>query len=197
MCKIQYINTIYYVAILQLLSCNLQVIHPTLHVNILCDFVSSVLYCTVSLCTAREIFLEGGPVAASVPRARYAVCMSEKMGGKAKKRTPLSPCEVGTLGKIEAKKKVNWTVLKMYSVNYCISVKQEIPNLRFTLGICSSSCSGIDCLIKTYELKICYYTASLRQSRSSIVPSLPLSLLKQMATVCLPYLFKWLFVNLT
>ncbi len=157
-------------------------------------FKCSILH-RLSLYCQRDISWggPGGCLCASSPLCCLHV---REDGGKAKKRTPLSPCEVGTLGKIEAKK-VNWTVLKMYSVNYCISVKQEIPNLRFTLGICSSSCSGIDCLIKTYELKICYYTASLRQSRSSIVPSLPLSLLKQMATVCLPYLFKWLFVNLT
>lgn len=121
----------------------------------------------------------------------------QRRWGKSKEKNSLeSMWTRNTLQNRGKKEKENWTVLKMYSVNYCISVKQEIPNLQFTLGICSSSCSGTDCLIKTYELKICHYTASLRQSCSMIVPSLPLSLLKQMATVCLPYLFKWLFVDL-
>lgn len=46
---------------------------------------------------------------------------------------------------IKRKRKLNSTL----NVNYCISVKQEVPDLQFTLGICSSSCSGSDCLIKT------------------------------------------------
>lgn len=46
---------------------------------------------------------------------------------------------------IKRKRKLNSTL----NVNYCISVKQEVPDLQFTRGICSSSCSGSDCLIKT------------------------------------------------
>ncbi len=81
----------------------------------------------------------GGPGGCLCASSPLCCLLVREDGGKAKKRTPLSPCEVGTLGKIDAKIKVNWTVLKMYSVNYCISVKQEIPNLRFTLEVCTGS----------------------------------------------------------
>jgi len=69
-------------------------------------------------------------------------------GRKAKIRTPLSLCGLGTLGKIEEKrkKKIEHFYKCILRVNYCTCVKQEAPMLS---GICSSSCSGSDWIIKT------------------------------------------------
>lgn len=47
-----------------------------------------VLHTAVSLSSASETFLEGGPLAASVPQAPYAVCMLEKKGEKQRKELP-------------------------------------------------------------------------------------------------------------
>lgn len=99
-----------------------QVIYLTLYINILCVTLFQVFHTAPSLSTASEIFLEGGPLASSVPQAPY-VCMSEKIGENKEKNSPESTWTRNTWQNSGKKGKENRTVLKMCSVNYCVSVK--------------------------------------------------------------------------
>lgn len=111
-----------------------------------CNFVWSVPYSTISSLSVRY-FLRGArwlPICLK-PLMLFA-CWRRRE--KSKEKNSLEPVWTRNTWQnrgIKRKRKSNSTL----NVNYCISVKQEVPDLQFTLGICSSSCSSSDCLIKT------------------------------------------------